>query len=185
MYDLPPHLQSLNAIQPSGSPPSSALSAEQEAEFWAFMNTDELFSNFGLAPQAFESKKAEGSRKVAEEAAAAAAEIKSEVKGAAAASPSTLESFLATFAGEATAPTPIPSNYLMAALAPLATTPTSTSPAVAKPADVLPSAPPATPATNEDEDNDDENSGAGETPRVTGAKRLKMMGAGQAEIEEE
>jgi hypothetical protein len=160
MYELPPHLQSLNAIQPSGSPPSSALSADQEAEFWAFMNTDELFSNFGIAPQAFESKQQAKEEKT---------------KGA---DPTTLESFLATFVGETAAPTPTP-DYLLAALgAPLTTSPPS---ATAAPA---PTPAPAVRA-EEDDDDEDEDDDDDDAPRVTGAKRLKMMGAGQAEIEED
>lgn len=163
MYDLPPHLQTLNAIPSTNSPPSSALTAEQEAEFWAYMNTDELFSNFGLAPQAFESKKAESSRK----AAASPAESTDENK------PTTLESFLATFADQAAAaPAPIP-NYLLS-LAPIASassSPSSSTPV--KTSDVLPVSTPAESIADDD------------TPRVSGAKRLKMMGAGEAEIEEE
>jgi hypothetical protein len=146
------------------------------------MNTDELFQNFGLAPQAFESKQAESSRKVVEqqETAVANDDVKSEAK----ADPTTLESFLATFATDAASPSSaIPSNHLLAALAPTIAASASGAtavPTVAKPTDVLPSAPPATPA-GEDEDDDEDC----DSPRVTGAKRLKMMGAGTAEIEEE
>lgn len=170
MYsDLPAHLQTLNALPSSSSPPSSsAINAEQEEQFWSFLNTDELFSNFGLAPQAFESKQAQTERKPVETPEAAPAVVEETVEAKpASGTATTLESFLATFAGE----TAIPSSYLSALASPLAST------SAVRPTDVLPSAPVSTPADTPADDDD--------SPRVTGAKRLKMIGAPPAEIEED
>lgn len=179
MYsELPRHLQALNTI-PSSSPPSSALSAEQEEAFWSFMHTDELFSNFGLAPSAFESKlESERSKHAATTSAETpAAETPASSTDSKSADHPTLESFLATFADESGAAPALPTNYLLA-IPSYASSSSDSAPTPAtssvKPADVLPAAPPATPAGDDDEPE-----------RITGAKRLKQMGAAPAEIEED
>ncbi|KAL1407349.1 hypothetical protein Q8F55_006771 [Vanrija albida] len=180
MYsELPRHLQALNTI-PSSSPPSSALSAEQEEAFWSFMHTDELFSNFGLAPSAFESKLESERSKQATTASAEtpAAETPASSTESKSADHPTLESFLATFADESSATPALPTNYLLA-IPSYASSSSDSAPTPAassvKPADVLPAAPPATPAGTDFD----------EPERVTGAKRLKQMGAAPAEIEED
>lgn len=174
MYtDLPPHLQTLNAIPSSSSPPSTALTTEQEDAFWSFMNTDELFSNFGVAPSVFESKKQAAEASTAPASTPAAEDEKPAVKAPTA---PTLESFLATFASEVNQQPTLPPNFLLnLPYTPAASTSSSATPANVKPAEVLP---PATPA-GDDEDEDEDS------PRITGAKRLKQLGAPPAEIEED
>ncbi|TXT13104.1 hypothetical protein VHUM_01505 [Vanrija humicola] len=165
MYgDLPRHLQALNTI-PSSSPPSSALSAEQEEAFWSFMHTDELFSNFGLAPSAFESKlESERSKQAATASAETpAAETPASSTDSKSADHPTLESFLATFADESGAAPALPTNYLLAI------------PSYASSSSDSAPTPAATPDTTEFD----------EPERITGAKRLKQMGAAPAEIEED
>lgn len=172
MYsDLPPHLQTLNAIPSSSSPPSTALNAEQEEAFWSFLNTDELFANIGVAPQAFEAKLASEQQQRAKESPASTPAKDASSTASPSEKPTTLESFLANFADE---PPILNNNYLLnlnnqynAAAA----SSTSTSTPAAEPAGA--STAPATPAFSQ----------SGE--RVTGAKRLKQMGAPPAEIEED
>lgn len=174
MYsDLPPHLQTLNALPSSSSPPSTALTAEQEDAFWSFLNTDELFSGFGVAPSAFESKRdkatetttaAPAPTPAAAETPAPVAEDK-ETPASTTSSAPTLESFLATFANQTTPPT-IPPNFLLSL------------PSAAQA--FTPAAPSTTAAPTPAAETED-----GEEPRVTGAKRLKQMGASQAEVEED
>lgn len=168
MYsDLPAHLQTLNALPSSSSPPSTALTAEQEDAFWSFLNTDELFSGFGVAPSAFESKR-EKATETAPPAPTPAADDKSEDKETPASTTSTaptLESFLAIFANESSTTPTIPPNFLLSLPSASAFTPAAPSTTAAP-----------TPAG--DDDDDDE-------VRVTGAKRLKQMGASPAEVEED
>jgi len=82
MYDLPEHLSSLNALAPS---PSSLPVMDQSAEdaVWNYLNTDELFRNFGVQPSELQQK---------EETAE-----KEEKKSTA---PSDLKSFIEQFAAE-------------------------------------------------------------------------------------
>lgn len=174
MYsDLPPHLQTLNAIPSSSSPPSTALNAEQEEAFWSFLNTDELFANIGVAPQAFEAKLASEQaqqQQIKESPAASTPATAKESPASSEAKPTTLESFLANFADE---PPILPNNYLLNLSNQYNAAPsTSTSTPAAE--SVAPETP-ATPSLRLGQ--------AGE--RVTGAKRLKQMGAPPAEIEED
>ncbi|EKD00260.1 regulatory protein cys-3 [Trichosporon asahii var. asahii CBS 8904] len=178
MYsDLPPHLQTLNAIPSSSSPPSTALNAEQEEAFWSFLNTDELFANIGVAPQAFEAKLAseqaqQQQQQIKESPAASTPATTTAAKESPASTdkPTTLESFLANFADE---PPILPNNYLLNLTNQYnAAAFTSTSTPAAE------SVAPETPATP--------SLRVGQTgERITGAKRLKQMGAPPAEIEED
>lgn len=174
MYsDLPPHLQTLNALPSSSSPPSTALNAEQEEAFWSFLNTDELFANIGVAPQAFEAKLASEQQQQVKESPAASTPTTAKESPASTDKPTTLESFLANFADE---PPILPNNYLLnlnqynaAAVAPPTTTSTPAAESITAPET------PATPSLR-----------VGQTgERITGAKRLKQMGAPPAEIEED
>ena len=81
MYDLPEHLSSLNALAPS---PSSLPVMDQSAEdaVWNYLNTDELFRNFGVQPSELQQKD----------------ETEHEEKKASA--PSDLKSFIEQFAAE-------------------------------------------------------------------------------------
>ncbi|KAL7419334.1 hypothetical protein Q5752_006172 [Cryptotrichosporon argae] len=209
MFDLPPHLQALNAL-PSHSPPSSALSHEQEEAFWAFLNTDELFSSFGVPASTFEDKKnAAASTSATPAAAVTAAATPTLAPAALADAPTpgtgterrpaqpTLESFLATFANEhahaaASSSSPLGSSLSSMAMAnsyllplPLPyTSPADTAAATAQTphgvntADIMPVSAAASASTSNEP----------ETPyddRVTGAKRLKQLGAEPAVIEED
>lgn len=159
MYsDLPPHLQSLNLLPSTSSPPSSGL-ADESDDFWGFLNSDAFGSGFGTAASAWESKD-----KSAEAAAPTPAEDKTEDKATPAESTPapTLESFLAAFANE-TVPPAIPPNFVFSL-----------------PSGVTPAAPSNTAAPTPAPAADDD-----EPERVTGAKRLKQMGASQAEVEED
>ncbi|KLT39814.1 hypothetical protein CC85DRAFT_288156, partial [Cutaneotrichosporon oleaginosum] len=158
MYsDLPPHLQSLNLLPSTSSPPSSALAGEGE-DFWDFLNTDAFGSGFGTAPSAWESK-ADKSAEVA--APTPASEDKATPAAESTPAAPTLESFLAAFANETVPPT-IPPNFVFSL------------PSAGTPAAPVNTAAP-TPAPIGDD----------EPERVTGAKRLKQMGASQAEVEED
>lgn len=174
MYsDLPPHLQTLNAIPSSSSPPSTALNAEQEEAFWSFLNTDELFANIGVPPQAFEAKLAseqqQAQQQVRESPASTPATAAKE-SPASSDKPTTLESFLANFADE---PPILANNYLLN-LSNQYNAAASTSTSTPAAESVAPETP-ATPSLR-----------VGQTgERVTGAKRLKQMGAPPAEIEED
>jgi hypothetical protein len=155
-FDLPPHLQTLNTI-PTNSPPSG-INDEQEEAFWGYMHTDDLFANFGFVPspndgvlkddQPQTGTGAEEQLRAGQEATA----LLQQQQNTNVATPtpaSTLESFLAAFAGELSTPLPVPTN----------------TPQGVSTADIL--------GGDDDED------------RPSGAKKLKSMGAGHVEIEEE
>lgn len=157
-FDLPPHLQTLNTI-PTNSPPSG-INDEQEEAFWGYMHTDDLFANFGFVPSPNDGLKDEGPQQQqqgAEEQLRAGQEAVAQLQLPSPATQqtqtpaSTLESFLAAFAGELSTPLPVPAN-----------TPSGQGVSTA---DIL--------GGEEDED------------RPSGAKKLKSMGAGHVEIEEE
>ncbi|KAK4684861.1 hypothetical protein P7C73_g5301, partial [Tremellales sp. Uapishka_1] len=158
-FDLPPHLQTLNILPSSNSPPSSAIDTQQEEAFWQYLNTDELFSSFSVPPAAYVEKPA-GSPVVKDEKATAAAT-------------NTLESFLATFVSD---PTANVNNFV---LPPVAYTPAASTSAtensVVNTAEVM--------ATNVGSTWGGSEYGGEDS--VSGAKRLKKMGAGVVEIEED
>ena len=54
MFDLPEHLSSLNAL--SASPTNPIMDAAQEDAVWDYLNTDELFRNFGVQPSELAAK---------------------------------------------------------------------------------------------------------------------------------
>lgn len=180
-FDLPPHLQTLNSI-PTSSPPTG-IDAEQEDAFWGYMHTDDLFRNFGFvpSPNELEKKQLHGEEADAgavvdvsagralkqqeqqQQAPTPVAQPSQSTPSTSASAGATLESFLAAFANE-------PTSYLY-------TTPSTAAPTPAggvSTHDILR----ASLATPEDEDDED-----GDKP--SGAKKLKSMGAGQNEIEEE
>lgn len=179
-FDLPPHLQTLNSI-PTSSPPSG-LDAEQEDAFWGYMHTDDLFRNFGFVPSPNELEKkldeedngvkpsSVETQTPATDYTALANTIASTSESPAQTQPqpqgqtqpqATLESFLAAFANE-------PNPYLMSMPLPY-NTPSTSAPT------------PATGVSTHDimrGPNDEED-------KPSGAKKLKSMGAGHVEIEEE
>lgn len=183
-FDLPPHLQTLNSI-PTSSPPTG-LDAEQEDAFWGYMHTDDLFRNFGFvpSPNELEKKLDEDDLKVPATAAttttiqtpithtqpeplhantvASTSTTESPSQSQSQASQATLESFLAAFANE-------PNPYLMSMNLPY-TTPSTSAPT------------PATGVSTQEIMRGPESE-SGDKP--SGAKKLKSMGAGHHEIEEE
>ncbi|BEI79526.1 hypothetical protein CcaverHIS002_0100550 [Cutaneotrichosporon cavernicola] len=162
MYsDLPPHLQSLNLLPSTSSPPSSGLSGDTD-DLWDFLNADVFSSGFGTAPAAWESKVDKSTEAVAATPADEKPAVESKETPAATTAP-TLESFLAAFANE-TIPA-IPPSFVFSL--PSALTPSAPSNTAAP-----------TPAPGADDDDE-------EPERVTGAKRLKQLGASPAEVEED
>jgi hypothetical protein len=167
-FNLPPHLSTLNSI-PTSSPPSG-INDEQEEAFWGYMHTDDLFANFGFVPSPNELEKKElptpqsQSQSQAQSTEGADAQLRAgdealqQQQSTMENTPttttqtpaSTLESFLAAFAGELMTPLPVPAN----------------TPAVGvNTSDIL----------GEEEEED----------KPSGAKKLKSLGAGHVEIEEE
>jgi hypothetical protein len=158
MSDLPPHLQALNSAQPS---PPSHMSQEVEDAVWDFLHTDELFRNFGNStipppPTPNVDVKAQSLPN----------------------QPADLKSFIAQFAPEATVGSFNPANLNFAGIAGMGMGMGSGSGGVST-MDVLPGyGAGMTPGWDMSVDSPDEG-------RVSGAKKLKQLGAGQAEIEEE
>ena len=132
--DLPEHLQTLNTVV--SSPPSSVMNQEYEDAVWNYLNTDDLFSNFGTQP--------------------------TETKEPAA--PADLKSFIAQFALEGTLPLPTPYN---------ATASTSTAPTPLTGVNTWDIMPPYSAGW------------PSEDGRMSGVKKLKQLGAGVVEIEDE
>jgi hypothetical protein len=179
MFDLPAHLSTLNTI---ASPPSAGISRENEEAFWDFMHTDQLFDNFSaVSPEA---PKPEPTPVQAQAQATPAAEPaqpesiqqttqdlhqlqqqsqRTQLPAA------TLESFIAAFANEPTGnyrlPVPLPLPYNSAA--------SSSAPTPAPVIDTATVLPRYDASVSPEED------------RITGAKRLKQLGAGPVEIEED
>jgi hypothetical protein len=163
-FNLPPHLSTLNSI-PTSSPPSG-INDEQEEAFWGYMHTDDLFANFGFVPSPNELEKkdlplptTEGADSQLQAGVEALQQQQQQdvtpptsTQSASTSTPaSTLESFLAAFAGELNTPMPVPAN----------------TPAVGvNTLDIL----------GGEEDEED---------KPSGAKKLKSLGAGHVEIEEE
>ncbi|WWD07549.1 hypothetical protein V865_005650 [Kwoniella europaea PYCC6329] len=196
--DLPEHLQTLNAI-PGNTPPSAAMNPEQEEAFWGFLHADELFRNFGNVPSPTEQKQAlpedhSNYQSVASISAPAPTPIAQtptnpNEKGSA----PTLESFIAAYIGQSSShgsaaggavasTSALPPNYLIPLPSPYThnnsahtvQTPSSApTPVGINTSDVLPG--PGSASIFGDSPDD----------RVTGAKRLKQLGAGQVEIEED
>lgn len=154
-FDLPPHLQTLNTI-PTNSPPSG-INDEQEEAFWGYMHTDDLFANFGFVPSPNDGvlKDDQPASTGAEEQLRAGQEA------------------VALLQQQQPGQTPVqtPASTLESFLAAFAgelstplPVPTNTPQGVST-ADIL--------GADEDEE------------RPSGAKKLKSMGAGHVEIEEE
>lgn len=155
------------------------MNTEQEEAFWGYVHTDDLFRNFGFVPSPHDQnhKKDTTSDSVASVAQTPAEtttttsttssgtdEKKPEVTAP------TLESFLAAFANE---PHSLSNQYLMSL--PLPYTATSSVAGTPGPngvntSDIMPGY---------------AESVADSEGRVSGAKKLKQIGAGQAEIEED
>mgnify|MGYP006876489493 CR=1 FL=1 len=160
MYDLPEHLSSLNALAPS---PSSIPVMDTSAEdaVWHYLNTDELFRNFGVQPSEMINKDV-----------ISPAQLKESPKTS---PPADLKSFIEQFAADNAGPS---SNNHYADFAlniPSFASSSAPTPAAngVSTADIMPQVP-TTPWENSPEED-----------RPSGAKKLKQMGAGQAEIEEE
>lgn len=134
--DLPEHLQTLNTLSPS--PPSgSMLNTEYEDAVWRYLNTDDIFHNFGTQPAKDDQLKLQPQP------------------------PADLKSFIAQFANESSFPLPLPYNAEA-----------SGSQAGVNTADMMP-------LLSAWDDSPSEDG------RISGAKKLKEIGAGVAEIEEE
>lgn len=153
--DLPEHLQGLNAI--ATSPPSSAMNQESENALWDYLHADELWANFGVAPN--DEKLLASHEKD---------EVKTEATGLV-----DLASFVKAFGNEGAADAeyagvlslPLPYSAI-------AGPSTAATPAGINTADLMPFAAGWEDALTEED-------------RITGAKKLKELGVGQVEIEEE
>ena len=87
--ELPYYLQTLNTI--STTPPSGTNDTENEDAIWKYLNTDDLFQNFGTQPSMFQPKE----------------EIESPIVPSA---PADLKSFIEQFAQDVPLPLPLPYN---------------------------------------------------------------------------
>lgn len=196
--DLPEHLQTLNTI-PGNTPPShNVMNQEQEEAFWGFLHADELFRNFGNPPSPNEHV---DKAKYAAAATATATPSTSHLpitttpiteprdnKQTTGNTP-TLESFIAAFIGQsssnnanintiANSTNALPTNYLVPLPTPnpyIQTAPTSPKlgPTSIPTSDLFPSS-----ASTFDFDDESDD-------RISGAKRLKQLGAPLVEIEED
>ena len=164
MFELPEHLASLNTLAPS----NSAAPVDQSAEdaVWEYFNTDALFQNFGVNPSEYESKLdagASGTSVAKVDPRATLAGIPSTPavgQSSGQPLPADLKSFIEQFA--TTTETFGSIDYANAlALGLHMTTPIAST---ANMSDILASTP------------DD---------KPSGAKKLKQLGAGQVEIEED
>ncbi|WWC86784.1 uncharacterized protein L201_001663 [Kwoniella dendrophila CBS 6074] len=202
--DLPEHLQALNAIPGNTPPSSSAMNAEQEEAFWGFLHADELFRNFGNVPspndnknqplpddKTWQNQQHHQQQIIAPAPTPVAQTPVSSSQTNNKASP-TLESFLAAYIGTSssnnnnatntinTNAAALPPNYLIPLPTPYTNqlntvqTPSSLDTPAINTSDVLPG---SSSIFGSGEDSPDD--------RITGAKRLKQLGAGQVEIEED
>ncbi|WWC59581.1 uncharacterized protein I303_102138 [Kwoniella dejecticola CBS 10117] len=199
--DLPEHLQALNAL-PGNTPPSAAMNPEQEEAFWGFLHADELFRNFGNAPSPSEQNALlpedkssyNHNQQIIAPAPTPVAQTpvqpqpqqqqQDNKQGAA----PTLESFIAAYIGQSSShgantsnahAHALPPNYLIPLPTPYThgsvETPISDTPAGINTSDVLSGATSIFGDAFVDSPED----------RISGAKRLKQMGAPQVEIEED
>ncbi|WRT64649.1 uncharacterized protein IL334_001583 [Kwoniella shivajii] len=183
--DLPEHLQTLNAL-PGNTPPSAAMNAEQEEAFWGFLHADELFRNFGNVPSPSEQNAQLPSDKtynqiIQSAPAPAPTPIQTPTSNDKGSAP-TLESFIAAYIGQssshgaASTSHALPANYLIPLPTPynnpIQTPSSAPTPAGINTSDVLPGSASMFGDSPEDE-------------RITGAKKLKSLGAPQVEIEED
>lgn len=178
MFDLPAHLSTLNTI---ASPPSAGISRENEEAFWDFMHTDQLFDNFSAvspeAPKPEPTPVQAQATPVAEPAQPESLQqttqdllLQLQQQSQRPQLPAaTLESFIAAFANEPAGnyrlPVPLPLPYNSAA--------SSSAPTPAPVIDTATVLPRYDASVSPEED------------RITGAKRLKQLGAGPVEIEED
>ncbi|WVQ98183.1 hypothetical protein IAU59_005305 [Kwoniella sp. CBS 9459] len=200
--DLPEHLQALNAL-PGNTPPSGGMNQEQEEAFWGFLHADELFRNFGTAPSPSEQQQqhfAEDKYKQNNVSIPPPPPISAPAPTPVAQTPTsstpidgkdakpaaqTLESFIAAYIGQssshggaaaASAAHAQLASYLppmpASSYNPLATPSSAPTPAGLPPSELLPG---SASIFGDSPEND----------RITGAKRLKQLGAGQVEIEED
>lgn len=149
MYDLPEHLSSLNALAPS---PSSLPVMDTSAEdaVWHYLNTDELFRNFGVQPSEMTTK-----------------ETPKETSKTS--PPADLKSFIEQFAADNAGPSATFGDFnLNMANFSSAPTPAGINTSEIMPQQVM------TPWESSPDDD-----------RPSGAKKLKSIGAGNAEIEED
>ncbi|WWD21601.1 hypothetical protein CI109_106087 [Kwoniella shandongensis] len=188
--DLPEHLQTLNAL-PGNSPPTAGMNQEQEEAFWGFLHADELFRNFGNVPSPSEQEDKQKQQQLIDSVPSVPAptpvtaptplSTSTEKQNRSGNAP-TLESFIAAFIGQpgaassSSAQTPsIHNNYLIPLPAPYTNTAAPT-PAAIPTSEVLPG-----PSSMYGDFGDSPS----EDGRISGAKRLKSLGAPQVEIEED
>ena len=172
--DLPDHLSTLNHIS---SPPSNVLNPEHEEAFWDFMHTDQLFNNFGIAaasPSQNLKPALPAVDNVMQDDEAEAKEKQKQKKRPLDLAAPTLESFIAAFANEPAAAPGVPIDFKLPVPLPLPYNPASPS-----------TAPTPAPAAGVDTAAIMPFSLSPDEDRITGAKRLKQIGAGPMEIEEE
>ena len=182
MYDLPEHLASLNTLAPA--PANTPIDPSVEDEVWEYFNTDAFFQNFGVNPSEYDSKLIGATPTLTvkpDTIASATASTTNTVASSSATVPSILpqppsntasqtlpadlKSFIEQFASTART---IPNTDYANALA-LGLPMTASTTASVNPSDLL-----ASSSTSPSDEN-----------RPSGAKKLKSIGAGQAEIEEE
>ncbi|KAK8847510.1 hypothetical protein IAR55_005368 [Kwoniella newhampshirensis] len=200
--DLPEHLQTLNAL-PGNSPPTAGMNQEQEEAFWGFLHADELFRNFGNVPSPSEQEEKDKQQQHQQTdfvpsvpaptpvVAATPVSASSDKDNGKSGSAPTLESFIAAFIGQPgassssssssqphSAQTPsMHNNYLIHLPTPYATNDTAApTPSAIPTSEVLPG-----PSSLYGDFGDSPS----EDGRITGAKRLKQVGAGQVELEED
>ncbi|WVR04737.1 hypothetical protein IAU60_001748 [Kwoniella sp. DSM 27419] len=198
--DLPEHLQALNAL-PGNTPPSNGMNQEQEEAFWGFLHADELFANFGNAPVPSEQQDLADDISFAKQIAAPAPTPVAQTPSNFASSSKdkqepkntqTLESFIAAYIGQSATNGAASSssastlnaanvnnalsNFLMplppSTFNPVQTPSSAPTPVGLPPSEVFPGS--ASTLADSPEEG-----------RVSGAKKLKSLGAGQVEIEED
>jgi hypothetical protein len=161
-FNLPPHLSTLNSI-PSSSPPSG-INDEQEEAFWGYMHTDDLFANFGFVPSPSDgTDKKDSQTQTQQTIEGADAQLRAGVEALQQeATPSTTTTTTATQTPASTL-----ESFLAAFAGELMTplpVPANTPAVAVNTSDIL---------------------GEEEEDKPSGAKKLKSLGAGHVEIEEE
>ncbi|WWC68066.1 uncharacterized protein I206_101985 [Kwoniella pini CBS 10737] len=193
--DLPEHLQALNAL-PGNTPPSAAMNPEQEEAFWGFLHADELFRNFGNAPSPSEQNGLlqedkstyNHNQQIIAPAPTPIANTPTQSQQENKPGAPTLESFIAAYIGQSSShgantssahPHALPPNYLIPIPTPYTQnsidTPQMDTPAGINTSDVLPGSASIFGDSLVESPED----------RISGAKRLKQLGAPQVEIEED
>ncbi|ORX33985.1 hypothetical protein BD324DRAFT_653681 [Kockovaella imperatae] len=165
MFDLPEHLASLNTLVPSSS--TAPVDPSIEEAVWEYFNTDALFQNFGVNPSEYDSKHDTASKldlsPVNPQPVVASSSSSSAL-------PADLKSFIQQFASEQPSQAFGSTDYANALALGLHMTTPAAVPSTAHMSDIM--------AAGSSSTSPDDS-------RPSGAKKLKSLGAGQAEIEED